>query len=43
VTVGSLDDPQALAPTAHIWTRHSLPWLSMDDGLPRHADFPPIP
>ena len=35
VTVGSLDDPAAFPPGEHIWTASTLPWLALDDDLPR--------
>ncbi len=41
VLAGTLDDPQDLAPEAHIFTDHQLAWLNLDDGLPRHGRFPP--
>lgn len=42
VTVGSFDDPAALRPEMHIWETKRLPWLEIADGLPRHAEFPPL-
>lgn len=41
VTVASLDTPAALPPRFHYWDSERLPWLKVDDGLPRHAQFPP--
>jgi GNAT superfamily N-acetyltransferase len=41
VTVGSLDDPEALPPTGHIWVSRRLSWLDLDDVLPRHAEKDP--
>ena len=41
VFAGTLDNPQDLAPEAHIFTDHQLAWLHLDDGLPRHGRFPP--
>lgn len=35
VAVGSLDDPGAVHPRDHLWSGSMLPWLRMDDGLPR--------
>ncbi len=35
VTVASLDDPAAFPPDEHIWTSSALPWLALDDDLPR--------
>ena len=42
LTVGSFDSPDALPPTLHYWTSQQLPWVKFDDGLPRHAEFPPF-
>lgn len=36
VTVASLEDAAALAPTQHIWVHDRLPWTRIDDGLPRY-------
>ena len=30
VTLGSLDDPAAIPPTAEIWLSHRLPWAPVD-------------
>jgi GNAT superfamily N-acetyltransferase len=38
ITVGSLDEPNALTPDAHIWTSSQLAWLHVDDDLPRHPE-----
>lgn len=40
LTIGTLDAPEALAPTLHVWTEAQLPWLHMADGLPRHEKTP---
>lgn len=37
--VGALDDPEAHAPEAHAWLEHQLPWLNIDDALPRHPTY----
>ncbi len=37
VTLASLDDPAAVAPTDHTWTESRVPWLEIADGKPRHA------
>lgn len=42
LTVGSLDRPEALAPTLHYWDSKRLPWVRFADDLPRHAEFPPF-
>lgn len=36
VTVGSMDHPDGMVPRNHIWTGSALPWLHLDDDLPRH-------
>lgn len=41
LTFGSLDEPDRLAPTDHIWTSSKQAWLELDDGLPQHAEGPP--
>jgi len=32
--VGTLDDPSALPPDVHIYTRSKLPWVRLPDGVP---------
>lgn len=32
---GTLDRPEELEPSLHIWTSSALPWALYDDGLPR--------
>jgi hypothetical protein len=34
VRVGTLDDPRALAPDVHIYTRTRQPWVALPDGVP---------
>jgi hypothetical protein len=34
VRVGTLDDPAALPPTVHIYTRSKLPWVALPQGVP---------
>jgi hypothetical protein len=34
VRAGTLDDPAAVAPDVHIYTRSKLPWVMLDDSLP---------
>src|SRR5882724_8809308 len=41
VTVGSMDEPDAIVPAAHIWTASQLAWLHLGDDLPRHAGEDP--
>ena len=38
VSLATLDEPASLAPTMHIWVSRKLPWVSLEDGLPRHDD-----
>ena len=35
VMVGSLDRPEDVQPESHTYTGTWLPWIKMDDGLPR--------
>ncbi|MDL9998352.1 GFA family protein [Variovorax sp. J22P240] len=42
ITIGSLDDPEQVAPTFHYWESRRLRWVQFADALPRHAEFPPI-
>jgi len=35
VNIGFLDHPERFKPQAHAYWRMKLPWLEMDDGLPR--------
>jgi hypothetical protein len=41
VNVGSLDEPAAISPRCHIFTGAQLPWLSIDDDLPRYEGAGP--
>jgi hypothetical protein len=34
VRVGTLDDPAALPPDVHIYTRSKLPWVRLPEGVP---------
>jgi hypothetical protein len=34
VRVGTLDDPSALVPDVHIYTRSKLPWVQLPDAVP---------
>jgi hypothetical protein len=36
--VGSLDDPARVQPREHLWTSKALPWLHIEDDLPRHLE-----
>jgi hypothetical protein len=41
VTACSLDDPTAIAPEDHTWTRELVRWVRLADGLPRHETTRP--
>jgi len=34
VRIGTLDNPAALTPDVHIYTRSKLPWVKLPDGVP---------
>jgi hypothetical protein len=38
VSLATCDDRHAMAPTAHIWVSEKVDWMSLDDGLPQHAE-----
>lgn len=42
LAIGSLDDPDAIAPTFHYWHARRLRWVEFADALPRHPEFPPL-
>ena len=39
VRVGTLDDPAALPPDIHIYTRSKLPWLRLPDWVPAVEEY----
>jgi hypothetical protein len=41
ISVGSMDHPESVTPEFHIMTEKQIPWLKIDDGLPRHRRFSP--
>jgi hypothetical protein len=41
VAIGSLDRPEAIAPSFHYWDSRRLPWVEFADGLPRYPELPP--
>ena len=41
VTLGTLDDPDALPPTAHIFITRKVAWLKLDDDLPKYPEWAP--
>jgi hypothetical protein len=40
VLVGTMDDPAAVTPAAHVYVAHRMPWLHLADGLPRFSTVP---
>lgn len=36
LTLESMGRPEAFTPVAHIWLEDKLPWLQLDDNLPRY-------
>jgi hypothetical protein len=38
ISTASLDDPHAVPPRDHIWTRSRLSWIRLADGLPEHRE-----
>ena len=43
VTLASLDDPEAVRPSHHIWTSSRISWFDVGDGLPRYPEQGPSP
>jgi hypothetical protein len=39
VRVGTLDDPRALSPTVHIYTRSKLPWVALPESVPAFEGY----
>jgi hypothetical protein len=39
VTIATLDDPEHVAPTRHIWLIDKLPWVEINDALPKFEGF----
>ena len=39
VRVATLDDPTALAPDVHIYTRTKLPWVTLPEGVPAFSAY----
>lgn len=42
ITIGSMDDPEAVRPEFHYWHSRHLSWAEFADALPRYAEFPPL-
>ena len=43
IKIGTLDHPESVKPDRHIWVANSLPWLHIDDKLPRYVGGPELP
>ncbi len=41
VSLGCLDDPNAIRPEFHIFTSTQVSWCEVADGLPRHSESAP--
>jgi hypothetical protein len=41
MALSTLDDPTVLSPTVHIWCDSAMPWMPVDDHLPRHPQKMP--
>jgi hypothetical protein len=41
VTLASLDDPETVRPTHHIWTDSRIGWFEVADDLPRYPEHGP--
>lgn len=41
VRAGTLDDPSAIEPDVHIYTRSKLPWVELPEGVPAFDVFYP--
>lgn len=39
--IGTLDHPESVTPEFHIFVEEQIPWLHINDGLPRYSKFPP--
>jgi hypothetical protein len=39
VRAGTLDNPEAVRPDVHIYTRSKLPWLGLPEGIPAFTAF----
>jgi len=37
VTVCSFDDPSVVTPADHTWVEDRIPWVQVEDGLPRYG------
>lgn len=40
--VGTLDHPESVTPECHMFTKDQIPWVKLDDDLPRHSTFSPM-
>ena len=40
VALATFDDPNAFAPTEHIFVSRKIAWVRLDDGLPQYQEAP---
>jgi hypothetical protein len=41
VTIASLDEPEVVPPSEHIWSASRIGWFDIADDLPRHPEWGP--
>ena len=41
IALAAFDDPNAFAPTEHIWVKEKMAWVGLKDGLPQYPDTAP--
>jgi len=42
ISIGSLDDPNAISPSLHYWHEQHLAWFNVSDDLQRYDQWPPL-
>ena len=42
VKIVTLDDPSAISPVAHVWTKRRIDWSPISDRLPEYSDEPEV-
>lgn len=42
ISIGSLDDPNAISPSLHYWHEQHLTWFEVSDDLKRYDQWPPL-
>ncbi len=41
IKAGSLDEPELIKPSCHIWTQRAVKWAYVDESLPSYPKSPP--